>query len=579
MAGESKPRTQVPKIHTEKAKAAAMQAKVALDMEMAKIKARQEVARAQLKAKTNMLSFMGSQLDAKAQAKADAEAQGTPEPTGPQVNVAPLPDASQPSQGMSGAQGLDLNALLTAPGAVNGGAGIQSATGGMGRAQPGGVDPAQLQGQVSPFNVSQSTVTRNSPMEVQSGWGGPSSITIAPSQATETRIEPNQLTPYQIGQLQIKAQNSYFANTIKPTLDTGSAALAQAKALRYAGLMSPEEYAKVEAGVRNQVLLSGLPESATALIDARADAEQGTVRQEHFESYPELQKELRILDTLEPDTLAYRATVGRIMKLSTREDNPLNALVRFQIQPAIRELNENIERAGATVNQFENLDRLYDINPQLLGVVGKASRVTTSVLGVFEDVWNQLRPSKLTANDLRSVGGIEGYQNSLNAAGSNLDSLMNEIRMDPKRSEDEIAQEQKAYGAYRKFLADPKVTATAEQLRAILAINIATSNLDRATIMGIEKTAEILLPFESASAEQARQRLKTQILTEKTRLNNYIETGKTYGEYWQKPNFTYPDYVGGRTVPRAGRVGDGSPSSGPKFLGMTPQPIPGIPNY
>lgn len=216
MAGESKPlKSKAPKLFSENAKLASAKAQANLDMLDAQIQGQLAMQKAQLKAKTSQLQFGAQQADAGIQARMDAAAanaeRANEEPVGPVQPTTPYPNASQPSQGM-GQGGVDLNALLQ-PGAIQGGAGIQQATGGMGRAQPPGVNPQQLQAQVNPYNVSQSTTERTVPM--QSPGGG--YIRNVPQISRETRVKPNQLTPFEVGRLQqedavLRARQANFAD-------------------------------------------------------------------------------------------------------------------------------------------------------------------------------------------------------------------------------------------------------------------------------------------------------------------------------------------------------------------------------
>ena len=206
MAAESKPLKQsAPKIFSEQAKQAAAAAQVHLDILQAQQKGQMAMQKAQLKAKTSQMSFAGQQADAGLQARMDAiatqRAQADEQPVGPDINVAPLPNASQPSQGM-GTGGVDLNALLQQPGAVAGGAGIQQATGGAGRAQP--PSPQAPPTQVAPNRLQNYTQTRETQIVPAQGGGG---FSMVPTTRTSAQDIDNRLTGAQAATLN---QSSFF---------------------------------------------------------------------------------------------------------------------------------------------------------------------------------------------------------------------------------------------------------------------------------------------------------------------------------------------------------------------------------
>ena len=171
----------VPKVFTERAKLAAAQAQVALDQLKARLadntaRAKGEIAsrQAQLRANQSQHSFLADRMDSALQARADVAAaqsqQAQEEPVGPpNINVVPLPSASRPSDSLAGAGGPNINDILTAPGAVQGGAGIKAATGGMGRAVP-------------PTITSQQTTTGQQAYQRPSG-----DLTVLPTSETQTR--------------------------------------------------------------------------------------------------------------------------------------------------------------------------------------------------------------------------------------------------------------------------------------------------------------------------------------------------------------------------------------------------------
>jgi uncharacterized protein YutE (UPF0331/DUF86 family) len=128
------------------------------------------------------MQFTGSQMDEARQAKADQQAAGQEEPVGPEVSVAPYPDAAQPSSSLAGAQGLSVT-----PESVSGGAAVQQATGGMGRAAGVGGD--------SPYRVTTQVQQGSVPVE------SPGEVRMIPRTTTQTQIAPNTLSVAEKAQL------------------------------------------------------------------------------------------------------------------------------------------------------------------------------------------------------------------------------------------------------------------------------------------------------------------------------------------------------------------------------------------
>ena len=301
-----------------------MHAQAQLDMMEAQMKGAMGMQRAEMKAAAQKAQTTGQNIDAGIQARMDAAAQGQEEPVGPQVNVAPLPNASQPSQGM-GTGGVDLNALLQQPGAIEGGAGVQQATGGMGRAEPSGVNPQQLQSQVSPYNVSQRTTERTVPMQY------PGFIANTPQVTRETVVEPNQLTPYQLGQLQ-----------------QGDARL-QAERQNYADLSNVrwEKLNLEQQRTLSQVSKNAAQERGAKVLAQSRYFEMGEKQKDR------LQKELTNYG--EPLANLYAmALEGRIGKdeLAAREQNILGSIQNPDARQAVKEF---AERTLATVQATRSL--------------------------------------------------------------------------------------------------------------------------------------------------------------------------------------------------------------------------------
>ena len=399
MAAESGARTTVPKVHAEKAKLAAIVAQTRLDQQLAQIKAQGDLAKARMKAQSSFAGFAGQQLDAQAQAQADSEAANS-QPM--EIQAAPLPDASQPSANIAGGQGIDFNSLIT-PQGVQGGGAIQAATGGMGRAeQP---NPAALQGAVSPYNVRQSTVNRTVPVQYggtsENPYGGTSMV---PQSATETTVESNNLSPYQLGQLQDAAvQREITINTARTKAvedlvtqrGTGFGNL-----LYNAKRMSPEQF----INARDE-LLGDLPPEIQDAVWRRGVA----IRQE----VERTESGLNARDENEAEKIAsmislrdqYPKGSPNYELINSRIGGNQNGLTvtlpdgtvvsqgqvpggfKWMADPKNAREQSKIMSSGRASNAIDNLIGLIEKNPMLVGPQATFSDVITGFLDSGQDVF------------------------------------------------------------------------------------------------------------------------------------------------------------------------------------------------
>lgn len=419
MAAPTQQRKQVPKVFSERAKAASVQAQVANDILEAQVKGALAQRKASLKAQSNAANFMGSQLDSAAQARADAKAAGQEAPTGPEIDVAPLPNASQPSQGLAGATGLDLNALLTAPGATSGGAGIQAATGGMGRAGggAGGSDPtggAQMPGNVPPYLTSQRTTNTTQQ------FGDASGVLRVPVSSTVTETQPNAMSPYQAARLQQEQQKAIaYQNELESKQATRDIKLNYEYARTLSKLKTDRSSIiadQVLAASRRQDIDLKSYEHAKEVVTTYGEplanlyalSLEGTISKKDFEyrkenilgsiQDPQLRAEVDAYGKRQLSTVqAERSLKNNGFAVATSPDGGVT-MVRGNLKDA-EKFNHTVQantqttlafrkmQAGQSgIQQTDEMISLIQANPEIAGASGSAIRWSTKSIGAMTNL-------------------------------------------------------------------------------------------------------------------------------------------------------------------------------------------------
>lgn len=557
MAAPTKERKQIPKLFSERAKQASVQAQVALDLLEAQMKGDFAQKKAKLKAQGNMAGFMGGQLDGAMQARADREAQGEPEPVGPELNVAPLPSASQPSQGLAGATGMDLNSLLTQPGAVQGGAGIQAATGGLGRAQPSEVNPGQLQAQVPQYNVSQTTSEGNQNFDV----GG--RIVSAPISRTNTTISPNQLTPFQLGRLQQLEQTRRDAGVAKQFEAESHLAENLAGTLYGIGTghLSPAELKASIAATQETLTSMGYsPERVNAVL-ARAQTQYGKYATEREQnSSSEFMKTLHTRDQEQIGSDKWKQLDSRLDALTKRDprsEAERRYLETLQRGPII-EVMEKHTRQNQAIRLLTKIRSITDTNPEAFGASGTLQKGVTALGGA--------------ASSLADLVGIEDQQKLVQQATTDLASqLQNSQQPDGTISE----EDQKAFNDLRLKLYDPKMRGTVGQLEAALRIIYAGIYFKTLNVRAVETVMKDRINLTGAqSIEEVKAALDTAI-SEVT--NMKADTEKHMGII----GVPIPDYGTGTELGPQGGIGTKQPPLAPpqtmRVVPLDPNVAKGLP--
>lgn len=394
---------------SEKAKMASVAAQAAMDMMEAEQQKQFAQRRIQLKARSAMAGSLGKRLDnAAAEDEAAAEAGGEA-PVGPPVQVAPLPDPSNPSNGL-GAGGFDMNSILADPSAVQGGAGVQSATGGLGRATgPSGVDPAALQGAVSPTTTTQTTRQGSTAIPYEGG------AVMVPQTTVDTQVQQNNLTPYQLGQLQQNhaVGQAQIANFKDLMASRGLRDELEVEKLKInAG--RADSYIKAQqalTGVRYQTLDDKQFERARTVVsdygaplaDLAALALEGALPQAEFNSRrenilgsisdPKLRQAVQnYADRQLASVQAERSLKGTGLMLETNPDGSTTFvqgnLAKAMVQKGASEANtqrtlsfRKLQAAHSGLEQVTNLKTVIGQSPGIIGAAGGATKLSTALIG------------------------------------------------------------------------------------------------------------------------------------------------------------------------------------------------------
>ena len=570
MAGETSKgkRPQVPKVFSQKAQQAAVMAQANLDLLKAQTDAAFAQRKANLKVTQERLKFRGQQLDMAAQARADAAAaqqqDAAENPVGPEIEAMPYPDATSPSSSLAGTG--NLGAILAAnPGGVQGGAAVQQATGGTGTAEPSGVNPAALQSQVAPFNVSQNTVNRTVPIQY------PGFVAQVPQSVTETQITPNQLSPYELGMLRQNAaelqakqadlQQKNLARWMKFDLEGQKVASQLVKdeaQTRAANALTNVRNLDFQKG-QFEYLKSRVAEYGTPLADLYALGLEGRIGKEEMKareknilgSIPDPQLRSAVSEFAQrtlAEVQAKRSLSRQGLSIQTNPDGSVNvaqgdAASILKDQASLESNTQrtlSFRRMQAGASGLDQIDTFLSIvapggvpDPTLLGSGGSATKLTTHVIGALKGIAPRLEAE--IENDLKKD--------------------LVKVQQDPNLSPQEKSQ---TYEIYLQLKRDFKANLNPYQPTAIGAIGVMI-NAMRATLARAELGGELNVrgyealskdfidPTGLKSPEEALSALK-QV---RTRFTQQMNLGKAdYERMGGSPNLTINQIIGKEPMPR-----------------------------
>jgi hypothetical protein len=354
----------VPKVFTERAKAAKAAMDAHLSMLEAKTKADLTMQKARAKQLLSGMQFTGSQMDEARQAKADQQAAGQEEPVGPEVSVAPYPDAAQPSSSLAGAQGLSVT-----PESVSGGAAVQQATGGMGRAAGAGGD--------SPYRVTTQVQQGSVPVE------GPGEVRMIPRTTTQTQIAPNTLSVAEKARLLMEQMRAVQAERIAEARNSlAEKVAAQRQKISEAQLLINERNANTNEG---RLAVSQENARLAAIREARIDQHQDDgLTQRTSEDYNRSIKDLNV-----------RGDFVNSARETLREARAGN-------QVATRVIRNQLPRVAGEVGALTEGDKKIDGQALLRRIESYYQKMATGTL------------SKGDADDMESI--LDAFDGAINSA-------------------------------------------------------------------------------------------------------------------------------------------------------------------
>lgn len=484
---------------------------------------------------------------------ADVEAAAAAAETQPDPSVAypPLPTGGQPSElGLSQLAGFS-------PEDVSGGAGIQAATGGLGRADGSGGGPdyvaqARAAGPYTTHQETDSTTYAQYPTFVQP----------LPHHTTQDTTLPA-LTPFQSASLAIaqsKVEVSDSKNKLKVMDDLAkNIGWAQYLFETQPDTFTHKDLDKVIATQLQAASDMNIPQAAHSYIIGRGLGEAARIKGEsgvkESTNRPEFLKLQAAIDKEVPGTQHYHELLGRLNKMSTESDwsRAQSNEFRLRMSTEYRNLSNRFGNASEGVVITDHINQLVEGNPALVGTAGKVGRFYTEFGGGLFDLFAAIKPAV--------------KETMVASAQKSLEDLRAEHA--------EIPSEIEAYNRIASKFYDPKGHGQIQQYMFALATVLSTASTERPSIRGIEVfMSQNLDAYKIGSKEQ----FQAELGTIRDRLGNYKHNLGEDFKMLPAPFNAPPDYkFEFRQAAVPNQIPAAPTPSGPTPLSTSPNELPGVP--